>query len=1312
MQEHSNSAFRIPHSELIFDPSLPVCQHRDEICSVIADNQVVILCGETGSGKSTQLPKILLEMGLAERGVIGHTQPRRIAAISIARRISEEISESYHLAGSPAPPNLVGYKIRFNDRTSADTKIKLMTDGILLAEIQHDRLLKKYSVLIIDEAHERSLNIDFLLGYIKRILPKRRDLKLIITSATINAEKFAEHFGTYSSVSGFTPAPVVSVSGRTYPVEIRYCPPEVDDESDDEVDQNDQDDVDWQRAVVRAVSDLCSEGYGDILVFMPTEYDILETAKLLRSREEELNRPDILPLFARLTAEEQQKIFLPSKRRKIVIATNVAESSITVPGIRYVVDTGTARISRYSARTKTQRLPIEAISQASADQRAGRCGRIGPGICVRLYSEQDYQSRDKYTTPEIQRTNLATAILQTVALKLGDLERFPFIDPPRSAAIRDGYNTLFELGALDKNRRITAIGKNLSTLPVDVRIGRMILAAEEEDCLDEVLVIASALELQDPRERPLEKAQAADAAHEQFVNADSDFLSLLKLWNFYDALRNKLSRSQLRKACFTNFLSANRMREWTDLYRQLQEQVSLHRNSRSSSSVKDGASFDVERFTADKTSAIHRAVLTGLLSNIAFKQPSGEYLTSGGKYFLWPGSGLRNAECRMRNAELRKADSKDNSEFRIPNSELNRGTPQWLVAAEMVETSKRFLRCAAKIDPGWIEPMAEHLVKRSYTDPYWSKASGSAVAFENVSLFGLPIVVKRKVRYGKINPAESRQLLIQSGLVEGNIDCKLDFYSRNVKLQSEMERLQAKMRRPDFLYGEWKRYEFYDARIPADVYDLTTLRQWCSNPKNNKSLIMTPEVFTAQELPSGDLSKLFPDTFQGAKLNIPLEYAFRPGEADDGISVQVPVQAAHQLSQNELDWGVPGLLELRIAALIKSLPKSYRRSLVPAPDTAAWVAKELSFGQGNFLEEVARRLSQRGGQEITPAMFDLTTIDDGLKINVQALDANGEIVAQNRDLDALVAELGDKTGRQLESYSDEKWTQDGLTGWTFGSLPESVTVRSGAATIYAFPTLIDAVESVQMRLAQSLESAQEQTFRGVIRLIQIACRRDLNLQARHLPGIEKMRLYAATWAKKQTLESAIAEFLTRLALGDRLTPDSIPRNEGQFNELVKVTKSNIGYAVQDAVAILPSIWELYHSVQVKIDSISAASRFEYARQDVETQLNALFEPDFLVNVPIQQLRHYPRFLKAILMRFDALAAGAINRDQTATETVQEFWDVYCKKRESMRYVGKESEELVQFRWLIEEFRVSLFAQKLGTRVPVSEKRLNKLLENC
>ena len=1295
-------------SSIVYDESLPVCQHREEIRKAIEQNQVLILCGETGSGKSTQLPKILLEMGFADRGIIGHTQPRRIAAVTIAARIAEELAQknSYNsdlqlkaakddssasVSQRSSMRNAIGYKIRFTDSTSADTCVKLMTDGILLAETQHDRFLNQYSVLIIDEAHERSLNIDFLLGFIKRILPRRPDLKLIITSATINAQRFAEHFGTYSSIKGLVSAPIISVSGRTYPVEIRYCPPEEDD-SDDFDDENpsrnshgdnSRDDVDWQRAAVKAVSHLCREGRGDILIFMPTEYDILETAKLLRSREIELGHPDILPLYARLSSDQQHKIFQPSSRRKIVIATNVAESSITVPGIRYVVDTGTARLSRYSARTKTQRLPIEAISQASADQRAGRCGRVGPGVCVRLYSEKDYLSRDKYTTPEIQRTNLASVILQTTALKLGEIERFPFIDPPRSAAIRDGYSTLMELGALDENRHITRLGHSLAALPTDPRIGRMLLAAKDEGCLGDVLIIASVLELRDPRERPIEKAQAADAAHEKFLYPQSDFMSYIMLWDFYMHLRDTLSRSQLRKACAQNFISSNRMREWTDVYRQLRD---LLEQTKPPERTGD----------ADK---IHRALLAGLLANVGFKQASGEYLTSGGKYVLWPGSGLR------KNAVIgEKSES----------SPKTAAAPQWLIAAEMVETSKRYLRCAAKIDPDWIESMALHLVKRAYVDPHWEKSGGSAVAYENVSLFGLPIVVKRRVRYGKINPAESRQLLIQCGLVEGDLDCKLDFFKRNRALQADLERLQAKMRRHDFLYGDWKTYEFYDARIPENVYDLVTLKQWASAPGVNESLIMTESDLATEESPSGDLSRLFPDTFVGTRLQIPIEYVFHPGEENDGVSIQVPAQAAHQLTQNELNWGVPGLLNQRIAALIKSLPKNLRRPLVPAPDTAAWVAAQLEFGKGNFLEEVARRLNQRGGQGITPAMFNLDEMEDGLKINVQALDADGKIAVQSRNLDTLLSELGEQTEQKLESHTDARWTQDGLVGWTFGELPLSVPVHTGAATIHAFPMLEDAGNGVNLRLAESMDKAQRETRRGIVRLVQIACKRDLKNQAQHLPGIEQMRLNAASLRGVNgaafNLDSALTDFIAIRALDSELD-SPLPRNEQQFNSLVKKTKENIGFAVQDAAALMPLLWDAYHAAALKRDKISGA-QYLFARQDVQNQMDELFSPGFLITTPYGWLKHFPRFLKAIVMRLDALGAGSLNRDAQAAELIQKYWDIYLQKREGARFKGETPDELRQLRWLIEEFRVSLFAQKLGTSVPVSEKRLDKLIEKC
>ena len=1320
--------------KITYDDNLPVSQRRDEIRQTIADNQVVIICGETGSGKSTQIPKILLEMGLAEGGIIGHTQPRRIAARSIATRVAEELGTTVG--------KLVGFKIRFTDSTSDQTYIKLMTDGILLAETQRDRLLDQYSVLIIDEAHERSLNIDFLLGYIKRILSRRRDLKVIITSATINAELFAQHFGTYSP-DGFAPAPIITVSGRTYPVDIRYQPIEdEDDDSDDETDRfwsektsnrgagnnsknnssrngSDRnssrrgDDIDWQRGAVKAVAQLCQQGPGDILVFMPTEYDIHETAKLLRSQKLDFADPDILPLYARLSAAEQQKIFQSSSRRKIVIATNVAESSITVPGIRYVVDPGTARMSRYSARTRTQRLPVEAISQASADQRAGRCGRVGPGICVRLYSERDYQSRDKYTTPEIQRTNLASVILQTIALRLGAIEKFPFIDPPRLAAIRDGYGTLLELGAIDDKQQITQLGRRLAQLPVDPRIARMVLAAQEEDCLGDVLVIAAALELQDPRERPVEKAGEADAAHLKFVDNQSDFLSYLKLWDFYQHLKDTVSQNQLRKACRQNFLSYNRLREWSDIYRQLRDLL--------------GETKPPKR--TDDFDRIHRSILSGLLSSIGHRVNGTEYQSSGGKFVLWPGSGLRKSEPinvnneknepnkgkesgketgKETGKEAGKEAGKGRPDNRLTESAPRPALPDWLVAGEMVETSKRYLRTVGRINPEWVEPMAEHLVKRTYADPHWERKGGSAVAFENVSLFGLPIVSRRKVRFGKIDPAASRELLIQSGLVEGDIDCKLDFYVKNQKLQEELERLQSKMRRHDFMQGDWKRFEFYDQRIPADVYDLVTLAQWVKTPGNNRLLTMTESDLATDAVPPGDLKLLFPDTFQGTRLNIPIEYKFQPGDADDGISLQVPSHAVCQISQSEVDWGVPGLLTQKIAALIKSLPKELRRPLVPAPDTAKWVAGQLTFGQGDFLAEVARQLSRRSGQGILPSQFNLNEVDDGLKLNIQAVDSAGEIIAQSRDLNQLMDQLGEKTVEELESYTDPRWTQTGLTGWTFGDLPESVPVKRQRATIHAFPMIVDAETSVSLELGESLAKAEDQTRRGIIRLVQIANKRDLKTQAQWLPGLSKMQINSAS-LRGFKLSDAISDFIAARAIPDRFWTDPLVRSEARFWGLVKQVRERIGLAVQDAAALFPPLWECYHAAAFARDNCRNPA-LRYAIDDIGQQMDELFKPGFLIDVPYEWLRQYPRYLKGIVQRLDALQGNALVRDRQATETIQGFWSLYEQGIRDAHVRGVANDELTIFRWMIEEFRVSCFAQKLGTHVSVSEKRLEKQWE--
>ncbi len=927
VQERKDRINGVPAIE--YDPELPITAKKDEIAAAIREHPVIVVCGETGSGKSTQLPKICLEIGRGIDGMIGHTQPRRIAARSVSARIAEELK-------SPLGQQ-VGFKIRFTDATKPSTYIKLMTDGILLAESQNDRFLNQYDTIIIDEAHERSLNIDFLLGYIKRLLPKRRDLRLIITSATIDAARFSEHFAGENG-----PAPVIEVSGRAYPVETRYRPLV----SEDPDDEGEPDPMDCLKA---AVDELALEKpAGDMLIFLPTEREIREAAQTLRGHKIPLDAPgrltDILPLYGRLSTKEQNRVFQPSKWRRIVLATNVAESSLTVPGIRYVIDTGTARISRYSARSQVQRLPIEPISQASADQRKGRCGRIGPGICVRLYSEEDYETRDRFTPPEIQRTNLASVILQTMSLNLGHLEDFPFLDPPKSSVIRDGYKTLFELGALDDKDRLTEIGKQLSRLPVDPRIGRMILAGQTENCLHEVLIIASALELQDPRERPLDKQQAADAAHEQFKHEDSDFLSYLKLWDFYHKLRNDVSRSRLRKACRQHFLSYNRLREWADIYQQLLRLV-------------EEAGFKLQK-RKDDFEAIHRALLTGLLSNIAYRAETYEYTGAGGtKFQLWPGSGLFEKK------------------------------PKWVLAAELVETNRRYLRTVAKLNPNWIEPLAGHLINKSHSEPHWDAEAGSVMAFEKVSLFGLTIVPRRRVRYGPIDPQKSRELFIQHGLVEGEMETRLEFFAHNQKLLEEVAGMQAKSRQRDLLLGEEAQYDFYDKRLLAEVFDVPSLERWWKDAKcREPRLLYMSKSDLLKEGGEVLADEDFPNALTIDRMRLRLEYHLEPGSAEDGITLVVPKEGVNQLEPQRLGWLVPGLLEEKITALIKSLPKDLRRCFVPAPDTAKEVLKVLHFGQGDMTAEVAKVLSRIAGEPILPTAFDTSRLPSHLRMNVRVVD--------------------------------------------------------------------------------------------------------------------------------------------------------------------------------------------------------------------------------------------------------------------------------------------------------------------------------------
>ena len=1227
--------------KISFDTELPVVARREEIAQAIRDHQVVIVCGETGSGKSTQLPKICLEMGRGIDGTIGHTQPRRIAARSVATRIAQEL-------GTPLGQQ-VGFKVRFTDTTSPTTLVKLMTDGILLAEAQTDRFFNQYDTIILDEAHERSLNIDFLIGLLKRLLPKRRDLKVIITSATIDAARFAGHF---ASPRG--PAPVIEVTGRTYPVDLRWRPVEPDEETGEE-------DVD--RAVLEAVDELARSGGGDILIFMPTERDIHETAKALRGRpipgDPSGRETDILPLYARLSVQEQQRVFEPHGRRRIVIATNVAESSLTVPGIRYVIDPGTARISRYSPRSKTQRLPIEAISQASADQRKGRCGRIGPGICIRLYSEEDYQGRDRFTAPEIQRTNLAAVILQTKAHQLGRIEEFPFLDPPRPDTIRDGYRTLFEIGALDENRELTSIGRRLSRLPVDPRIGRIILAGEEENCLAEMLIIAAVLEIQDPRDRPVEKQEAADQAHAQFVHPDSDFLGYLKLWDFYHKLKKELSRNQLRKACQQNFLSHTRMREWADIHRELLELVG-----------DAGLRSQARR---DDYDAIHRAVLTGLLSSLANRGEANEYRVAGGGIaHLWPGSGVFG------------------------------GRPKWIVAAEVVETTRRYLRACARVQPNWIEPIAAHLVRRSYSNVRWDRDGASAVASEKVTLFGLTVVPGRQVRYGQIDPGSSRSLLIQHGLVEGEIDLPLEFLAHNQQLLVEMEQLQAKLRRHDLLLGEWARAEFYDRQLPAEVYDGAQLTRWLRSiqQKNPRALYMSPSDLLREDAAQVDPA-LFPGAIATGSAELPLDYRFEPGEPEDGVTLVVPVEALSQVDAARVGWLVPGLLEQKVLAMIRSLPKPIRRLLVPAPETAKRATAELSFGRGDIRVALAEVLGRLAGQRVPPNAFEMDRLPDELRMNLRVIDSKGESLSVGRNLEDIRRQVGVEAATQILAIDDPHWTRDGLRAWNFGDLPAEVEVRHGGTTLKAYPALIDQQETVAMRLADTPERALAQTRSGLRRLFLFSVARELKSQVDWLPGLEAMRLHAIS-----SVPGDLRQQLVEL-LADRAFLEGQPpvHTQTEFERQREAGRQRIGLAVQDVLAIVPRLLESLHQAHLALAEVTNPA-WQYAAVNVRAQLDALVRPGFLVATPWNWLGQYPRYFKAIKARLEALTGGGLIRDRRNFEAIESYQQAYDQRADQHHEMGINDPHLIHFRWMLEEYRVSLFAQKLGTAVPVSPKRLD------
>ncbi len=1342
--------------KLGYDPELPIVQRREEIAGLIRENQVVVVCGETGSGKSTQLPKICVEIGRGIAGMIGHTQPRRIAARSIAARLAEELSVPLGQA--------VGYKVRFDEKISPDSLVKLMTDGILLAESQTDKNFRQYDTIIIDEAHERSLNIDFLLGMMRRILPKRPDLKLIITSATIDAQRFAEHFsvpGINHAGNIHRPVPVIEVSGRTFPIDILYRSLEDFDDEDNSDDSGRvprETDI-QERAILAAVDELLSGGTrspanGDVLIFLPTERDIFETAKALRHHQipgdDAVRKTEILPLYARLPMKEQQKVFKTNNWRRIVLATNVAESSLTVPGIRYVIDTGTARISRYSSRSRTQRLPIEAVSQASADQRAGRCGRVGPGVCIRLFSEQDFLGRDRYTTPEIQRTNLASVILQTLSLRLGRIEEFPFLDPPRISAISDGFRTLFEIGAIDEHRNLTDIGWKLSRLPVDPRIGRMILAAEQNGMLHEMLIVAAALEIQDPRERPQEHQGKADAIHSQFLDSRSDYVSYLKLWDFYRNLKDKTSRSGLRKACQQHFLSFNRMKEWSDIHLQLLRFVSDASMKATKAgrerSVLTESETDIRQygpginsaasFPAVVYDALHRSILAGNLSGIAQRDSKFEYAACGlvgapgGKFVLWPGSGVQ----KKRNDELRSVTAGNHphpnpSATVLPEGEgVNAGLPRWIMAAERVETSRRYLRCVAQIKAEWIEPMAQHLVKRVYMEPHWNPDTGYVHAFEKVSLLGLVIVPKRRVNFGPIDPQQARDIFIQNALVEGQLDTNLDFFAHNELVLEEARSLQDKLRRPDILKPETARYQFYQERIPEDVYDKKTLEKWMQQSRGYKppewsaapgtdvpgSLYMTLADLCTEDI-SEDVAKNFPDrlaTFDGSSAK--LEYTFAPGEEQDGLTVIVPKEGLRQLEPARLGWLVPGLVEQKIAALLKSLPKEIRRQIVPIPDTARELAAKISFGDGQLEERVAVEVSRLVGKLVTPKDFKIEQLPPELRMNIRVFDEENGTTTESRELDALRKEFGVKAAKTV-TVADPQWNRK-VTMSDFGDLPESIEIQRGGITLKAFPMVVvnnetDEPRSVNAGLADSLFKAEHETRRAVVELFYQSARRDIRTQVQWVPNADKLRVFAQPLPEFD-YQQDVGRLLAARSL--RVDEQTVPRTQREFDRRMDEARERLGVATQEVTKLIGPLLESFHQARLALEQNKSGKtpvswKYE-AWRDAKEQLRRLVAPGFLREVPWSTLKEFPRYFRGIPLRFEKLRAGGEAADRTGTAELAALWERYAERLELHQAAGIADSELEIFRWMVEEYRISLFAQRLGTAMKVSPQRLEKQWE--
>ncbi len=1287
-----------------YPDGLPISDNAEQIAAAIQANQVVIIAGETGSGKTTQIPKICLELGRGVDGLIGHTQPRRIAARTVANRIAEELGTKLG--------EQVGYKVRFNDQVSEQSYIKLMTDGILLAEMQKDRLLRQYDTIIIDEAHERSLNIDFILGYLRQILVKRPDLKVIITSATIDPQRFAKHFASKTGVL----APIIEVSGRTYPVEMRYRPLNVRLNSNANDDDKTTEDIDIISGILSAVDELSDCGQGDILVFLNGEREIRDTAAALSKAN--LRHTNILPLYARLTVSEQNQIFKPHSGRNIVLATNVAETSLTVPGIKYVIDPGTARISRYSYRTKVQRLPIEAISQASANQRAGRCGRVSEGICIRLYSEEDFNNRDEFTDPEILRTNLATVILQMHALDLGDIAQFPFVEAPDNRNITDGLRLLEEIAAIEtkpvldsttkdqqvKNKRgassstqLTKSGRLLAKFPIDPRLAKMVITAIDFGCIEQVLIIVSALSIQDPRERPHEKQQLSDEKHNRFKNKQSDFVSLLNLWQYVSEQKKTLKQNQFRKLCQREFLSYVRIREWQDIFSQLkltlkEQKIALtsvdYRFSMPNvQQAQEAASATDKAKESEQDSAlmpVHQALLSGLLSHIGQQDENREYKGARGmKFFIFPGSAL------------------------------TKKSPKWLMSAELVETSRLFARMNAKIDPLWLEPLAEHLVKRNYSEPHWEKKQGAVMAFEQVTLYGLSIVSKRKINFNTIEPVTCREIFIREALVNGDSVIKEKFLSKNNQLVESIEALEQKARRRDFLIDEQHLVDFYSDKIPESVVCQRSFLAWWKKEKQvNGQLLDFSKAFLLNES-SDELSKAdYPDFWQQGNITLPLSYHFSPGDIDDGISVMVPIALLNQVQDIGFDWLIPALRDELAIALIKALPKAQRRNFVPAPNYAQACLAAMPSEQGDLTEALAKQLLRMTGVRLPEDAWHELTLPVHLTMNFQVVDDKGKLLKQGRDLNNLKAELQGKVKASIKKVAEKGIEQADLTKWDFGKLPNGYEKKVANITIKAFPALVDHKSSVAIELFEQEQHAEEAMLKGITRLILLNIPTPLKYLQEKLPNKAKLGLYFNPFGSiNDLLQDCIQGACLSLvkAFSQAHCSGQLPREEDQFNQCSDYIRAEIADCVLAAAIKVEQVLSLRHEVTKKMKG-SVPLNVIQSHGDIKQQCEQLVFKGFVSHSGLNKLDDINRYLQGMLRRLEKLPIDP-NQDRLKLIEVNKVNDAYQGILSKQRKDKPIESSLLETRWLIEELRISLFAQNLGTAAPISVKRIMNHLKD-